>query len=113
MTSSQDMRAVVDELLQKSRSLRKAAHAIAAAYDIKIFKRSVQPGPNHNGETLAINLSRPEQLKRFLEKHGPSRRADILKATKIPLGTIGALLSENCQRDDEGLWSWKGGDPSL
>ena len=53
MTSSQNMRAVVDELLEKSRSLRKAANAIAAAYDIKIFKRSVQPGP-----TTTARLSR-------------------------------------------------------
>jgi len=110
MTSTLDMREVVRELLRKSRGLRKAAHAIAEAYDIEIAsKRPENRDIARNGDAAGhAALTRPEQLRRYLDKNGPSRRSAILKSTKIPIGTIGALLKENCERNEEGLWQWKG-----
>jgi TolA-binding protein len=77
-------------------------------------------GPTHQPEQRLANGhpskaksresrgGRVSQLRKFIEKHGASSRTEILEGTGIPLGSIGALLRNNCKKTADRKWVWKG-----
>ncbi len=63
-------------------------------------------GAETNGAEKPMPI-RVGQLRDYLRESGPAKRAKILKDTGIPVGTIGSLLADYCEKTDSGLWQWK------
>jgi hypothetical protein len=113
------MALTTDQLREQAREFRLAADALENA--AKVMERAVrleitasEPVPQLVAIPLPRRLpSRPPtsllQIREFLAKHGPTKRADLAEKTKIPMGTIDGLLKvENgFDRNPDGTWFLK------
>lgn len=103
---TESVRNTIDDLVRRSDRLRQMASDLAGEYGLPL-KRPVESQNGRAIQASEIRSDRLPQLKEFLKANGPQRRSAILEATGIPVGTIGALLKKNCQKNAQGKWHWK------
>lgn len=67
---------------------------------------------NGNGNKVARSgRGRKAQLEKFLKEHGPSLRAEVVKGSGVPDGTLGYLIGKyphTFVRTGDGRWALKG-----
>jgi hypothetical protein len=103
-----DIEKTVDSLRKRADRLYKLADELAAEYGLATNNGATVATATKPAKLDAVGgVSRAEQLRKYLEEHGPMRRAELLERTGIPVGTLGMLLQRHCIRDDASkTWSW-------
>jgi hypothetical protein len=96
----QDVQNILEKLEAKMRALKQARETL-----LEQFGDSGAGGTHHRRRPQ--KSGRREQVIKFLKEHGPTKSAEIMKQTKIPVGTLGFVLKDKTTfvRDEQGRWS--------
>lgn len=98
---------VISDLRRRGNRLLRMADELAQEYGIDSSENRSDAVPSFAEAGQAPRGSRQQQLRAYLQEHGPRTRKQIVEDTGIPKGTIAMLLTKHCEQAGEKRWRWK------
>ncbi len=95
-----EVKTLVEKLEAKMRALKQARDTL-----LEQFGDAGPAATTHRRKKK--KSGRREQVIAYLTKNGPTKSADIVEHTEIPIGTLGGILKDRntFSHDDQGKWS--------
>ena len=101
---------VISELRQRVRKLQMVIDALKDEFSLDI-PREIASQPQAAGSQITIKIgqahgTRKDQIKRYIQEHGPQTRRAIIDALGIPPGSVDAALNDKTTFSRSGTGTW-------